>query len=216
MSCRFSAVLLDVDGTLVDSNDAHAHAWVEALAKHGHEVSFTRVRSMIGMGGDRLIETATGIPRDSKHAKRISEDRTELFLEKWLRTVRPLRGSRDLVLRLRGEGYQYAIATAAKDNELAPLLEIADIVDLVPTRTSSSEVEESKPAPDTIEAAFAKLYAERSRTVMVGDTPYDVRAARDANIAAIGVTSGGWAPEALTGAIVIATGPAELASNFFC
>jgi phosphoglycolate phosphatase-like HAD superfamily hydrolase len=193
-------VLLDVDGTLVDSNDAHAHAWVEALAKFGHEVTFARVRQLIGMGGDRLVEAATGLSRDSKANKRIGDARSDIFLERWLHTVRPIQGARTLVLRLRSEGYQYALASAAKTEELEPLIELADIADLVPNRTTSSE------------AALAKLTCvERSQAVMVGDTPYDVLAARQANVAIIGVTSGGWSAEALTGAIAIATGPAELA-----
>jgi phosphoglycolate phosphatase-like HAD superfamily hydrolase len=191
-------VLLDVDGTLVDSNDAHAHAWVEALAKFGHEVTFARVRQLIGMGGDRLVEAATGLSRDSKANKRIGDARSDIFLERWLHTVRPIQGARTLVLRLRSEGYQYALASAAKTEELEPLIELADIADLVPNRTTSSDVENSKHHPDTIEAAL-------------GDTPYDVLAARQANVAIIGVTSGGWSAEALTGAIAIATGPAELA-----
>jgi phosphoglycolate phosphatase-like HAD superfamily hydrolase len=211
---RYAAVLLDVDGTLVDSNDAHAQAWVEALGKHGFEIAPARAKALIGMGGDKLIELVTGLPAGSDKNQRISKARSELFMAKWLRAVRPLVGSRKLVLRLRADGYQYAIASAAKADELQPLLEIADIADLVPVRTTSSDVEHSKPDPDVIEAAFAQLAAERSRTVMVGDTPYDVRAARDAAIAMIAVTTGGWSVEALAGAVAVFRGPADLAENF--
>lgn len=212
---RFRGVLLDVDGTLVDSNDAHAHAWVEALAKFHYDVSFSRARQLIGMGGDRLVEEVTGLPHDSRKNERLGDARSEIFLEKWLPTVRPIQGSRKLVLRLRADGYQFALASAAKDAELAPLLQIADIADLVETRTTSDEVDHSKPAPDTLEAALAKLhYVERTRAVMVGDTPYDVLAARAANIAIIGVTCGGWPADALRGAIMTASGPAELADQF--
>ena len=211
---RYEAVLLDVDGTLVDSNDAHAHAWVETLAERGHELALSRAKSLIGMGGDKLIELVTGIPAGSKENERISHDRSELFRERWLRAVRPILGSRELVLRLRADGYQIAIASAAKDEELAPLLEIADIADLVPVRTTSSDVEHSKPDPDIIEAAFARLSAERSRTVMVGDTPYDVRAGKDAGIDVIAVTTGGWSVEALAGAVAVFTGPRALADGF--
>ena len=207
----YTAVLLDVDGTLVDSNDAHAHAWSEVLAKHGVEISFARARSMIGMGGDRVIEEVCGIPRGDKRNERIGRERTRCFLERWIGTVRPLRGSRELVLRLRNEGYRYVIASAAKDEELQPLLEIAGVADLGPLRTSSSDVKESKPAPDIIEAALAQVPDERSRAVLVGDTPYDARAARDANVAFIGVRSGGWSAEALMGAVAVYEGPWDLA-----
>jgi HAD superfamily hydrolase (TIGR01509 family) len=210
----FQAVLLDVDGTLVDSNEAHVHAWIEALSDAGHDVPPSLVRPLIGMGGDRLIETLTGWPRDSKHAEKLSSKRSDIFREKWLRTVRPLIGSRRLLLRLREQGYQYAIATAAKDEELMPLLEIADIVDLCPTRTTSSDVDQSKPAPDILEAAFGKLAAERSRTVMVGDTPYDLQAARSANLHFIGVTTGGWSHGMLSGAVAVFESLPALADYF--
>jgi HAD superfamily hydrolase (TIGR01509 family) len=206
-------VLLDVDGTLVDSNDAHAHAWVDVLSKHGHDVAFQRVRMLIGMGGDRLVEVLTGVAKDSDENEALGAERSQLFRDKWLASVRPLNGSRQLLLRLRADGLAYALATAAKSEDLQPLLEIADIADLVENqaRTTSSEVEASKPAPDVIEAALAKLPTERSRVVMIGDTPYDVRAARDARVAIIGVTSGGWPADALAGAVFVASGPADLA-----
>jgi HAD superfamily hydrolase (TIGR01509 family) len=207
---RYDAVLLDVDGTLVDSNDAHAHAWVETFAKHGIEVAFERVRKLIGMGGDRLIETITGLPKDSRESKRISEDRSEIFRTRWLAKVKPFPGSRELVLRLRSDGYQYAIASAAKADELEPLLETAGLTDLVEVRTTSSDVERSKPDPEIVEAALSKLTAPRSRTLMIGDTPYDVQAARAAGIDIIGFTSGGWSAEALAGAVAVYRGPADL------
>ena len=211
----FQAVLLDVDGTLVDSNEAHVHAWLEALAGAGHDVPPSLVRPLIGMGGDRLIETLTGWARDSEKAERLSSKRSTIFRERWLSSVRPLVGSRRLLLTLRDQGYQYAIATAAKDEELMPLLEIADIVDLCPVRTTSSDVDDSKPAPDILEAAFARLPAERSRTVMVGDTPYDLRAANGASLAFIGVTSGGWTHEALSGAVAVFDSLVALADYFY-
>src|SRR5688500_17221529 len=111
---KYDAVLLDVDGTLVDSNDAHAHAWVEVLARYGIDIALPTARGMIGMGGDRLIAEVGGPERGTKENKKISAERSKLFHEKWLREVKPLPGARELVLRLRAEGYQYAIASAAK------------------------------------------------------------------------------------------------------
>jgi HAD superfamily hydrolase (TIGR01509 family) len=128
--------------------------------------------------------------------------------------VKPLPGSRELVLRLRSEGYQYAIASAAKGEELEPLLRIADLSDLVPVRTTSSEVDESKPDPEIVDAALAKLSAPRSRTVMLGDTPYDVEAARAGSISIIGFTSGGWSTESLAGAVAVFRGPADLLASW--
>ena len=208
---RFDTFLLDVDGTLVDSNDAHAQAWAETLARHGFDIELPRIRRLIGMGGDRLVHELTGLARDSEANRTIGKERAQRFLERWLREVRPLPGARELVLRLRDGGYRYAIASAAKSEELTALLETAKIADLIEVATTSSDVEESKPDPETVETALAKLSGSRATAVMVGDTPYDVRAALDAGIACIAVTSGGWSPAELTGAIAVYAGPGELA-----
>jgi HAD superfamily hydrolase (TIGR01509 family) len=211
MMRSFDTFLLDVDGTLVDSNDAHAHAWVETFASKGHVVEFARVRRMIGMGGDRLIEEVIGYARGTDANEAIGQDRLKRFRERWLRTVRPLAGARELVLQLRESGKRYAIASAAKSEELQPLLEIANIADLVSIKTTSTDVEESKPDPEIVETALAKLGGDRSAAVMVGDTPYDIRAARAAGVAAITFTSGGWSPADLHGSVAVLTGPSELA-----
>jgi HAD superfamily hydrolase (TIGR01509 family) len=209
----FTHFLLDVDGTLVDSNDAHAHAWAETLGRHGVDVPFARIRRMIGMGGDRLIEELTGHARDSEASGAMGKERSRVFRDRWLREVRPLPGSRELVLRLRDGGFRYAVASAAKDSELRPLLEIADVADLIEVTTTSSEVEESKPDPEVVETALAKLSGSKSSAVMVGDTPYDVQAAQAAGVACIGVTSGGWTAAELAGTIAVLGGPLELAQS---
>lgn len=211
---RYQGVLVDVDGTLVDSNDAHAHSWVETFAEHDLEVSFSRVRRMIGMGGDRMIDVFAGAPKDSKESKRLAAARSKNFHEKWLPKVRPLVGARELLLRLRAEGYQYAIASAAKAEELDALLAIAGISDLCDRRSTSSDVEASKPSPEAIEGALPLLSVDRHRVVMIGDTPYDVEATRGAGVDIVGVTTGGWSAEALAGAVAIYDGPAGLLANW--
>jgi phosphoglycolate phosphatase-like HAD superfamily hydrolase len=211
---RFAAVLLDVDGTLVDSNDVHALCWIEALDKFDIEATYARVRQLIGMGGDLLLETLGGPAPGTKQSKKISEYRADLFLDKWIDKIKPLDKTRELVLRLGAEGYHYAIASAASERELKPLLELADIADLCPIQTSSSDVEESKPNPDIVEAALARVPAERHRTVMLGDTPYDVMACRGAAVAMIGTTTGGWSVEALAGAMAVYAGPADLLARW--
>ncbi|MGE0401872.1 MAG: HAD family hydrolase [Kofleriaceae bacterium] len=206
----FRTYLLDVDGTLVDSNDIHAAAWSEVLTAHGHAIEPARVRPYIGMGGDRLIEELTGIARGSAQNKAIGEERGRLFLDTYVSRVRPIPGARELLLALRERGHAYAIASAAKDEELEPLLGIAGIKDLVTVRTSSSDVDESKPDPEIIEAALTKLGAPTDGAVMVGDTPYDVQAARRAGIACIGVTTGGWTTRELAGCTAVFSSIAEL------
>jgi HAD superfamily hydrolase (TIGR01509 family) len=211
---RYQGVLLDVDGTLVDSNEAHTQAWVELFAEHDLPVDPGRIRGLIGMGGDRIIELIANIGRDTHHAKRLSKQRSEIFRERWLPRVTPLPGARALLLRLRAEQYQYVIATAAKSEELEPLLEIAGIADLCELRTTSSDVDHSKPDPDIIERALAKLPVERSRCVMIGDTQYDIRAANAAAVDAIGFTSGGRSAEALAGTVAVYRGPADLVARW--
>jgi HAD superfamily hydrolase (TIGR01549 family) len=202
---RYQAVLLDVDGTLVDSNVAHAHAWAEAFAERGVEIDAERVLRLIGMGGDRVIELVTG-----RHDKRFAERRSKLFRERWLRHVKPLLGARELLLQLRREGYQYVLASAAQADELEAVLGQTGLADLCELRTSSSEVAASKPDPASIEAALRKVDVDRSRVVMLGDTPYDLQATRAASVDLIAFTSGGWSYDALAGAVAIYAHPAAL------
>jgi phosphoglycolate phosphatase-like HAD superfamily hydrolase len=211
---RYAAVLLDIDGTLVDSNDAHAHAWVEALGRHAVAVGFERVRRMIGMGGDRLVEAVTGWPRDSARVQALQDERTTLFLERWIRRVQPLDRARELVLRLQREGYQLALASAAGKAELEPLLAIAGVADLIDDRARPPKPAASKPDPATIEVALSRIDVDRSRAVMIGDTPYDVEAARGAAVDALGFTSGGYSVEALAGAVAVYRGPADLVARW--
>lgn len=211
---RYAAALLDVDGTLVDSNDAQAHAWVETLAAHGVEVSFARVRRMIGMGGDRLVEEITGWPRTSQKVRRLQDEQAKRFARRWLRHVAPIVGTRDFVLRLRADGYQIALASAAHEGALRSLLEIADVADLLDDSARPHRPDASKPDPATIEAALWCVDADRSRAVMIGDTPYDVIAARAAGVDAIGFTTGGYSVTDLAGAVAVYQGPADLLAQW--
>jgi HAD superfamily hydrolase (TIGR01509 family) len=211
---RYAAVLLDLDGTLVDSNDAHARAWVEVFARHGIEVAFPRVRAMIGMGGDRVIELTAGWPRDSRKSRKLQDEHAAVFQDRWLGTVAPIDRSRELVLRLRREGYEIALASAAHEDALCALLEIADIADLIDDRARPPKPDASKPDPATIEVALARVDVDRSRVVLIGDTPYDVEAARAAHIDVIGFLTGGYSAEALAGAVAVYRGPSELLARW--
>jgi len=207
---RYRGVLLDVDGTLVDSNDAHAHAWKDAFAEHELEIPYSRIRALIGMGGDFLIEQLTGIPRSQPRNHAISKRQSEVFSARWLERVRPLVGARQLVLQLASAQYLYAIASSAKPEVLEPLLAIAGIDDLCEVRTTAGDADRAKPDPEIIEVAIGRLGVERSQVVLIGDTPYDVAAARAAGIDTIGVTSGGFSNEQLAGAVAVFDGPAGL------
>jgi HAD superfamily hydrolase (TIGR01509 family) len=211
---RYAAILLDLDGTVVDSNDAHAHAWVETLARHGVEVAFERVRRMIGMGGDRIVEETVGWPRDSPETQALVDECAAIFVDRWLHRVTPIDGARELVLRLRQEGFQIALASAAHEDELRSLLEIAGIADLIDERARPPKPEASKPDPATVEAALSRVGVDRSRVVMIGDTPYDVETARAAHVDMIGFTTGGYSAEELAGAIAVYRGPSDLLAHW--
>jgi HAD superfamily hydrolase (TIGR01509 family) len=204
------AVILDVDGTLVDSNDAHAAAWVDAFAEAGVTVDPGRVRYAIGMGGDKLMPAVSGIAEDSPLGKRISEPRAQIFKERYLPTVRAFPGVRELVQRFADDGFRLAVASSAKEDELGTLLERANVADLIPTRTSSDDAEKSKPDPDIVAAAIERAGCPRDRTVMIGDTPYDVEAGKRAGIAVVGFECGGWTRKALEGAVAVYANAAEL------
>jgi len=211
---RYEAVLLDIDGTLVDSNDAHAEAWVETFDKHGVEVAFPRVRRMIGMGGDRVIEEILGLARDSRASKKMQDQCAELFMKHWIRRVKPLNGTRDFVLRLQHAGYEVVLASAAHADALQALLTIGRVEDLLGEHARPPKPGASKPDPATIEAALTRVDADRSRVVMVGDTPYDVQAGRAARVDVIGFTTGGYSVEALAGAVAVYDGPADVLTRW--
>ncbi len=211
---RVRGVLTDVDGTLVDSNDAHARAWVEALAEFGYAVPEREVRRMIGMGGDRVLPRAVGVDAGSRLGKDIQSRLQEIFLERELPHVRALPGARQLLLRLQDEGWKVAVATSAKPDELRPLLEIARVEDLLDTGASAEDASSSKPDPDVVQAALERLGCPPGDAVLLGDTPYDVEAARRAGVRAVALRCGGWDSPELDGAVGIYDDPADLLAKY--
>ena len=169
------AVILDVDGTLVDSNDAHAQAWVDAFAAEGIAVTYDAVRRAIGMGGDKLMPAVAGIAEDSPLGQRTAERRAREFKERQLPRIKPCPSVRALAERLAADGYVLAVASSAKEEELEPLLEIAGVTDLIAKRASSDDAGASKPDPDIVEAALRGTGATPAGAIMLGDTPYERR-----------------------------------------
>ncbi len=207
-------MIFDVDGTLVDSNDAHARAWIQAFAEHAITVTYEPVRRAIGMGGDKLMPLVAGIEEDSPQGKKITERRKQIFKEIWLPRLQPFAGARDLVERLSHEGVTLAIASSATEEELHSLLNAAQVADLIPTRTSSDDADRSKPDPDIVAAAIKRAGCPKNATVMIGDTPYDVEAATRAGIQMIALTCGGWTREDLKGAVAVYADPADLLEKY--
>jgi HAD superfamily hydrolase (TIGR01509 family) len=206
-------VIFDVDGTLVDSNDAHARAWADALAEAGHRVPVERIRPLIGMGGDKLMREAAGIDADGAEGQSIVRRRGAIFRQEHVPRLRPFEGARDLCLALRARARKLAVASSAEDKDLDPLLRIAGVQDLLEGRASGDDAEASKPDPDIVLAALRDLACPSSDAILVGDTPYDVEAARRAGVACIGFRCGGWDDRGLAGAIAVYDGPLDLLAN---
>lgn len=207
-------VLLDVDGTLIDSNDAHANSWSEALAAFGRPLGPEVVRPKIGMGGDKLLPELLGVDAESRTGKEFSELRAKIFLERYVPRLRLTPGAKDLVKRLRREKLRLIIATSARSSELNAMLEQVGLEDLIDKRTSASDAESSKPDPDIVLAALGKGQLSAETAIMLGDTPYDVEAARRAGVDTVALRSGGWDDGALAGAIAIYDDPADLLAHF--
>jgi HAD superfamily hydrolase (TIGR01509 family) len=210
------AVLLDVDGTLIDSNDGHAHAWVDVGAEFGHGIAFDEVRWLIGMGGDKVLPRLTGIEEESEEGSRIKERRGEIFREKYLPSLSAFAGAADLVDRMRQAGLGVVVATSASEKDLKALLEQAGLTSLLEDSTNSDDADESKPSPDIVEAAVAQAGVDPEHAVMIGDTPYDVEAATRAGVRIIALTCGGWSEDELkeAGADQVFADPADLLRSY--
>jgi HAD superfamily hydrolase (TIGR01509 family) len=207
-------VLLDIDGTLIDSNEAHARAWVDALAETGRAVDFERVLGLIGQGGDKLVRELVHVPRFSAEGEALSSRRKELFLARYCPQVRALPGARALLARIRDAGMVTVVATSAEADELEALLAQGDFADLIDVRATSDDADRSKPDPDIIDAALRRAHLSPREAALVGDTPWDVEAARRASVPVVALRSGGWNDAALANAAAIYDDPADLVAHF--
>jgi HAD superfamily hydrolase (TIGR01509 family) len=207
-------VIFDVDGTLLDSNDAHAISWVEAFAEAGYDVPFDVVRPLIGMGADKLLPKTIGISKDSDEGKKLVARHSEIFEERHLPRLRPFKGARDLVQRIRSDDLKALVATSARDEQLTELLKAAHVDDLMEERATASDAKRSKPDPDIVQAGIEESGIPPKHLVMIGDTPYDIEAAAKADVRTIAFRCGGWTDDKLKGAIEIYDGPADLLAHY--
>lgn len=208
------AVILDVDGTLIDSNDAHARAWVEAAAEFGYDVPYDKVRRLIGMGGDKVLPELTGLTEDDERGKQLKERRGSLFRERYLSTLKPFPQARALLERMKADGLALVVASSASKEDLDGLLEQAGVRDLIEEKASSSDAENSKPDPDIVQAALDSADCDPSEAIMLGDTPYDVEASGRAGVRCVALTCGGWRAEDLSEAIAVYADPADLLARY--
>ena len=213
---RPRAVLFDVDGTLVDTNDLHAVAWRQAFLHFGLDRPVDEIRWQVGKGGDNLLPTLFP-DLSEEQIEEIDAFRGELFKRDFLPRTVPFPGVRALFERLAQDGSKIVLASSAGKEEVHYHLGLLGVEDLVTAATSRDEVESSKPCPDIFEAALAKVAPLGSEEVaVVGDSPWDVRAAAKLGLRTVGFRSGGFPDEALTreGACELYDGPQDLAERF--
>ena len=195
------AALLDVDGTLVDTNYQHAVAWYRAFRRHGIVLPIWRIHRAVGMGGDQLVPALVGEQADAERGDEIREARDSLYQE-LIGEVEPLHGSRELISDLKVRGANVVLASSSPKDELDHYLELLDARDLADAWTTKDDVESTKPEPDIVRAALDKAGTENA--VMVGDTRWDIEAAARAGVETICVLTGGWSEQELREAGAVA------------
>jgi HAD superfamily hydrolase (TIGR01509 family) len=203
--------VLDIDGTLVDTNYHHAIAWYRAFRQHEIVLPLWRIHRHIGMGGDQLVGALTDEETERKQGDDIRAAEKTLYFE-LIDEVQPMKGSRELIEQLKARGHTVVLASSAKQDEVEHYLDLLDARELADAWTTSADVESTKPAPDLVSAALEKAGASADDAVMVGDTTWDVEAAGRAGVRTVAVRTGGFGHDELeeAGAVVIFESVAEL------
>jgi HAD superfamily hydrolase (TIGR01549 family) len=189
-----SVAILDIDGTLVDTNYQHAIAWYRAFRAHGFVVQLWKIHRHIGMGGDQLVASLIGKDADEQHGDGLRDAEKEAYMSV-IDEVAPLEGARELIADIKDRGHTVILASSAKADEVDHYVDLLVVRDLVDGWTTSADVEQTKPQPDLVVAALEK--GGGGDAVMVGDSTWDCQAAEKADIKSIGVLTGGFSPEEL-------------------
>ena len=208
------AILFDLDGTLVDSNELHVRAWTEAFRDVGHAVDADAVRKQIGKGADHLVPAL--VPgADAETARTLGDRHGEIFKTRYLDLVRPFPHAHDLLARVHDSGRKVVFASSASKGELDHYADLLGATTIMAAGTSIDDVTRSKPAPDIFAVALGKLDGvAASAALAVGDSPYDERSASASGVATVAVRSGGFSDDELSGAIALYDDVAELLAGF--
>jgi HAD superfamily hydrolase (TIGR01509 family) len=207
-----AAAILDIDGTLVDTNYQHAIAWYRAFRGNGLVLPVWRIHRHIGMGGDQLVEALAGDEYEDEHGEEVRDAEKDLYME-LIEEVEPMDGARELIVALSESERAVVLASSAKEEEVEHYIELLDCRELVDGWTTSADVKATKPEPDLVHAALEKMGADEG--VMVGDTPWDVKAARKAGVDTIAVLTGGFSEAELrdAGAVEVFESVRELCDS---
>jgi HAD superfamily hydrolase (TIGR01509 family) len=196
-----SAALLDVDGTLVDTNYHHAIAWYRAMRQNGVVVPVWRIHRHIGMGGDQLVAAVAGDEAESESGDAIRDAEKAIYMA-MIEEVEPLEGARELITDLRERVDRVVLASSAKQDEVEHYVDQLDARELADGWTTSADVDATKPHPDLVQSAMAKAGADEA--LLIGDTPWDVEAAERAGVGTAAVLTGGFSAAELREAGAIA------------
>jgi HAD superfamily hydrolase (TIGR01549 family) len=195
---KLKAIIFDVDGTLVDSNDLHVRCWVEAFAHFGKNVDDAVIREHIGKGGDLLVPDLLNAREMRSFGEALKEYRTELYKETYLPEVKPFPRVRELFERLGARGIKLALASSSNEDEVKYHTQLLGVGDLLKGSTSKRDAGFSKPSPEIFQAALDLLGTKTSNTLTAGDTPYDILASHRASLTCAAVLSGGFERKVLT------------------
>ena len=191
-----AVAILDIDGTLVDTNYHHAIAWYRAFRQHKIVLPLWRIHRHIGMGGDQMIAALTDERTEQEQGDDIRAAEKALYFG-LIDEVETMEGSRELIERLKRSGHTVVLASSAKQDEVDHYLDLLDARELADAWTSSADVEATKPEPDLVKSALEKAGGRDGQAVMIGDTPWDIEAARRADVPTLAVLTGGFGVDEL-------------------
>jgi HAD superfamily hydrolase (TIGR01549 family) len=211
------AAIFDLDGTLVDSNELHVLAWHDTFRHFGKDIPLERLREQIGKGGDQYLPVFLNERELREFGEEADQYRGEVFKKNYLPHVKPFPKVRELFERVRAEGKKIALASSGKEDEVRHYEKIANIKGMVDGMTTADQVAQSKPKADVFIAALRILGVPPGEAIAIGDTPYDVAAAKKIELPVIGLLCGGFPEQALRdeGAVAIFRDPADLLERYY-
>lgn len=205
MHRNLCGVILDIDGTLIESNEAHALSWMRSLHDEGISRSLEEICVHVGMGAEKLLPRLLGISAASDQGKRLWERKAKVFRQEFLQRLRPTPGALELLKRMKEVGLKLGVTSLESEEDLKALLSIVRAEDWIFDRGQ---------APCPVDVSLDKLGTFPAETLMIGDTPYDIEAALSCGVQTIALRSGGWTDEEMPGAITVYDHPLDLLEHF--